>query len=333
MNRCLRLFVLLACCLIGASVVSQVHAQSASQIIERALSPADKGSDAASKTASGEKAAAGKSAAAETTDSQTADTPAADVGKAAADGDKDDTKAAAAVPLDPTLQTTLDGAQRRIDGWGKQLDRIEADLQRKIIEAQRVDEMRSQVLDVRSAGEEIQSNLKPRGEAIEKRVKELSLAEGSKEAVSDAVTAQLDDQQAQLAAVNGVLKQVQVVQLYADELLTRIIQYRRDQLIRRLLTPTPSILEPHFWSRVAHDLQPTVKSAGLLISDWFGLIYARAGAWAVLLVVIALIGTYGLIWPVRRLLLDLTARDPGAAPVAPCIAPPRRAISFWRCNR
>ena len=331
MNRCLQ-FIALSLFLIplGLAVpvaVQPALAQSVSQLVQGAVTPvAGQGTDknASGKNASG-KDAAGKDAAAKT-GAETAGTSAtgAQGGQAQAQGDANGTAqpdaaapAAAArkpVQIDPTLQSTLDSAQRRINMWGNRLDGTEAALQSKVIEPQRLDDLRSAVIDVRSASEDVQTNLKPRADAVERRVQELSPAEGSTEAVPDAVASQLEDQRAQLAAINGVLKQVQVVQLRADELLTRIIQFRRDQLTRRLLTPTPSVLEPQFWSRVVRDLRPLLGSAGELVSDWFLLIYARAGAWAVLLVGIALVGTYGLIWPLRRSVLDRAARDPDAAP-------------------
>ncbi|MEI2386611.1 DUF3772 domain-containing protein [Breoghania sp. JC706] len=309
MNRCLRFFApslyLIASCLIVASAGEPVHAQSATEIIQQAVTPKD-GADA--KDAEKKGSGADGSGAADAQDGQAAGTDPAKASENAAPEPKKP------VQIDPTLQTTLDSAQRRINMWGTRLDATEAALQSKIIEPQRLDDLRSSVADVRSASEEVQSTLKPRADAVDRRVQELSPAKDSKEAVSEAVASQLEDQRAQLAAINGVLKQVQVVQLRADELLTRIIQYRRDQITRRLLTPTPSVLEPQFWSRVVRDLRPLLGSAGQLVSDWFALIYARAGAWAVLLVGMALVGTYGLVWPLRRLLLDRAARDPDTAP-------------------
>ncbi|WP_319774554.1 DUF3772 domain-containing protein [Breoghania sp.] len=227
---------------------------------------------------------------------------------------KEPAVAAEPVQLDPTLQATLDTNQRKIDMWGRQLDQAEADLQLATIDPNRLDNLRSSIVDMRTASEEVRSTLRPRADAVERRVQELQPVEGAQEAVSAAVAAQLEEQRAQLSAINGLLKQVQVIQLRADEVLTRIVQYRRDQLTRRLFTPTPSVLDPNFWSRVVEDLGPLISSAGRLVSNWFRAIYAISGAWAVMLVVMALVGTYGLIWPLRRLLLDRAARDPDVTP-------------------
>ncbi len=254
----------------------------------------------------------GNEAAAEKTEG--GDEKAAEAAKPEAAKSGEPAVAAEPVQLDPTLQATLDTNQRNIDMWGRQLDQAEADLQLEVIDPARLDNLRSSMVDMRTASDEVRTALRPRAEAVERRVQELQPAEGAKEAVSAAVAAQLEEQRAQLSAINGLLKQVQVIQLRADELLTRIVQYRRDQLTRRLFTPTPSVLDPNFWSRVVTDLGPLMKSAGRLVSNWFRAIYAISGAWAVLLVVIALVGTYGLIWPLRRSLLDRAARDPDAAP-------------------
>ncbi|WP_321344173.1 DUF3772 domain-containing protein [Breoghania sp.] len=292
MTPLLRLFAVLVCLLVAPGL-DAAWAQGSSQL-SQVLQP-DGNEAAAEKTAGGDEKAA-----------EAAKPEAAKPGEPAV--------AAEPVQLDPTLQATLDTNQRNIDMWGRQLDQAEADLQLEIIDPARLDNLRSSMVDMRTASDEVRTALRPRAEAVERRVQELQPAEGAKEAVSAAVAAQLEEQRAQLSAINGLLKQVQVIQLRADELLTRIVQYRRDQLTRRLFTPTPSVLDPNFWSRVVNDLGPLMKSAGRLVSNWFRAIYAISGAWAVLLVVIALVGTYGLIWPLRRSLLDRAARDPDAAP-------------------
>ncbi|WP_162901720.1 DUF3772 domain-containing protein [Breoghania sp. L-A4] len=205
----------------------------------------------------------------------------------------------------------------KLDAWTVTFEQIDAALKRPGIGRPILDDLRSRAEAVKAAAEDTARSLQPRVKAVERKVAELAPAEAGAEAETEEVRAQLAEQRALLATLTGALKQVQVVQLRAEEMITRISDVRRGQLTRRLLTPSSSILDPGLWLRVATDTPATVTALRLLVQDWFSLIYSRAGGWAVLFVFGALIASVILVWPVRHVLLERAARDGDVADPTP----------------
>lgn len=204
-----------------------------------------------------------------------------------------------------------------LHAWGLEFEQVEAGLKRQGIAGDVLDEMRARIEQVKTAAEDTIRALQPRVKAVERRVSELAPAEAGGEAETKEVRQQLNAQKELLANLTGVLKQVQVSQLRADELVTRISDVRRILLTERLLTPTSSVLEPALWLQVAKDLPVNLTALRLLVQDWFGLIYVTAGGWAVLLVLASLIAAIVLVWPIRHLVLQRAARDPSVAEPRP----------------
>lgn len=200
--------------------------------------------------------------------------------------------------------------QADLKTWIAALEQVSATLQRPGIDSASLDELRAQVERVKTQSEDVLRGLQPRMKAVERVVSELAPKEEGAEAETEAVRRELAAQRESLATLTGLLKQVQVTQLRASELLTQIAEVRRVQLTQRLLTPTSSILEPTLWIRVVSDLPGNLTAVRLLVQDWFSLIYAKAGGWAVLFVLAAIVAAIVLIWPIRRVVLERTARDP-----------------------
>lgn len=207
--------------------------------------------------------------------------------------------------------------QTLLHAWALEFEQVEAALKRQSIGGDVLDDMRARVERIKAAAEDTVRSVQPRVRAIERRVLELSPTEAGGEIETDEVRLQLNAQKELLATLTGVLKQVQVSQLRADELVTRISDVRRLLLTERLLTPTSSVLDPVLWLRVAKDLPVNLTALSLLVKDWFGLIYATAGGWAVLLVLASLVAAIVLVWPIRRLVLQRAARDPSVADPRP----------------
>lgn len=210
----------------------------------------------------------------------------------------------------------------RITGWETRLSSIELALQRNDVSFRVLAELQDRVFEIADEARTLASQLRPLLESVERRLAGLALPEDGVEE-----TETLAQQRQQLNQARSVLtafmKQAQVLEIQANDLVTRITTKRRTLLEQFLFIPTKSLADPGLWKTALEESPEVVTGVSLLFQDWIKLISARAGPFAAVLTVMLLIAAVVFVWPVRRRLLGLGNR-PGAITDPP---EHRRAVS------
>ena len=207
-----------------------------------------------------------------------------------------------------------DEVQQKLDAWKVEVDQIAAGIQREGQTDRHLAEMRERAEQIRGAANERIAAENPRQASIEARLKQLGSPPQAKpdEPVaveSDAVKAEREEQQRQLGEVQGRIKQAQLIDLRAEEIIKTIADRRRDRFARELVERSRSILDPGTWLEALQSFPGTFNSLRYLIADWLSLMAGRGleTAMAVGSVILALVVA---LFAMRRRLTLFTERDP-----------------------
>jgi small-conductance mechanosensitive channel len=204
----------------------------------------------------------------------------------------------------PLLAQTTPAPQRPfsqlVDLWTRQLDRITTRSEQASLVPAEIDALREQTADVRAAAAAAAS-LARSELADTKRLLAPLEAKPSSDAVpeSDAVKADRDRLNDQAAISEGRAKQCEVVIARADQLVERLTSLRSQVTLRTLLRRDASPLSREVWSRLGPQFTAAVQAVADGFAAWFkeGLRFdARdlpaLGAWAVLTIVLWVLGRY-----------------------------------------
>ncbi|MEZ5839200.1 MAG: DUF3772 domain-containing protein [Hyphomicrobiales bacterium] len=201
--------------------------------------------------------------------------------------------------------------QAQLDAWRVNLDQYAATLKRDTISNDALMTLREDVDRTRSEASSLSGKLAPSVAAIELRLKQLAPAdEKTPDIEAPEIKAERETQQKELSRLQGIVKQAQVLELRANELLDDISERRRDEFARRLFEPTGSVFSPTLWREAAESLPPVLASLALLLQDWSRLLLSQGRSTGTI-VILATIGLAIIVAsPLRRYLLRFTARDP-----------------------
>ncbi|NRG16970.1 mechanosensitive ion channel family protein [Rhizobiales bacterium] len=204
-------------------------------------------------------------------------------------------------------QSAADMVGLRISGWETRLSSIELALQRDDVSFRALADLQERVFAIADEARTLVSQLRPFLESVERRLAGLALPE---DGVEDTKT--LAQQRQQLNQARSVLtafiKQAQVLEIQANDLVTRIAAKRRTLLEQFLFIPTKSLADPGLWKTALEESPEVATGLSQLFQDWIKLISARAGPFAAILTVLLLIAAVVFVWPVRRRLLGLGNR-------------------------
>ncbi|MDK9697653.1 MAG: DUF3772 domain-containing protein [Siculibacillus sp.] len=231
--------------------------------------------------------------------------------------------AAAPAPTAATTATTAkpapkpDEVQQKLDAWKVEVEQIAAGIQRDGQTDKHLAELRERAERIRAEAAELIAAESPRHGSIEARLKQLGPAPQVKEnepqvVESDAVKTERDEQQKLLAEVQGRIKQAQLVDLRAEEIIKTISDRRRDRFARELVERSRSVFDPGLWFEAVASLPGTFNSIRYLTADWVSLLASRGleTALAVGSVISILVV---LLFAMRRRLTLFTDRDPEVA--------------------
>ncbi|MXN64971.1 DUF3772 domain-containing protein [Stappia sp. GBMRC 2046] len=196
---------------------------------------------------------------------------------------------------------------RRITGWETRLNSIELALQRSDVSFRVLSDLQQRVLDISDETRSLAARLRPFVDSVERRLAELALPEdGAEEA--KALTEQRQQLNRARSVLTAFMKQSQVLEIQANDLLNRIGAKRRTLLERFLFVPTKSLFDPNLWKAAVSELPEVGTGLTLLFQDWVKLISARAGPVVAILTVIILVVAVIFLWPIQRRLLRLGNR-------------------------
>lgn len=158
-----------------------------------------------------------------------------------------------------------------IDLWSRQLDRIAARADEANLLPVEIDSLRQQVLDVRATAGTAAALA--RGELADTR-KLLAPLEpkpgGDAVPETEAVKAERERLSAQAAESESRVKQSEVIEARADQLLERMNKLRAQMVIENLLRRDPSPLSPEVWSKLGPQLGVAVQSLSGATAAWVG---------------------------------------------------------------
>lgn len=208
--------------------------------------------------------------------------------------------------------------QQQLDAWRVKLDQYAATLKRETIRNKELMALRGEVDKVRADAADQSTKLAPSVAASEARLKQLAPADEKKpEIETPEIKAEREAQQKELARLQGIVKQAQVLELRANELLDDISTRRRDEFARRLFEPTSSVFSPTLWREAAESLPPVLASFALLLQDWSRLLLSQGRATGTVVFLATLGLAIVVASPLRRYLLRLTTRDPSVTDPKP----------------
>ncbi len=118
------------------------------------------------------------------------------------------------------------------------------------------------------------------------------------------------DLEAEIDALNSLLRQVEVLRVRAIEELAHISSARRAALAANLLVRTPSILSPDLWLSAVPSSERVFFAVSMEIAAWIDLIRERKGWGGLLLLFAAITLSVFIIFRLRRWLLKRSFRDP-----------------------
>lgn len=227
---------------------------------------------------------------------------------------------ARSVTVRPAGPTKPDEIQQRLDAWKVEIEQIASGIQREGQTDRHLAELRARAEQIRAASGDLADAEAPRKASFDARLKQLGPAPQAKDdepapVEADAVKAEREEQQRQLAQAEGRIKQAQLLQLRADEIVKTIGDRRRDRFTRELVERSRSVLDPTLWLEAARSMPGTVSSLRYLLSDWLSLLAERGTETTIAVgsVIVALVGV--LLVMRRRLVLlverDQAVRDPG----------------------
>ncbi len=210
-----------------------------------------------------------------------------------------------------------DEVQQKLDAWKVEVEQIAAGIQREGQTDRHLAEMRERAERLREAAADLIAVESPRQAAFEARLKQLGPAPQAKDdepapVESDAVKTEREEQQKLLAEAQGRIKQAQLLDLRAEEIVRTIAERRRDRFTQEMVERSRSVFDPTLWVEALQSLPGTFNSLRYLIADWASLLASRGleTALAVGSVVVVLVVA---LFAMRRRLTLFTERDPEIA--------------------
>lgn len=202
-----------------------------------------------------------------------------------------------------------------IERWQERLDRFDQSLSSDDLDQSGLDLARKQILEIAQEAEALREAQIPQQEQLKARIAELeptTPAEGeagTEPTESDAVIAQRQDLQNQLAVFDGISKQASVVEVRTQQLLGTISEKRTDLFTRALFTRETSALNPELWWFVLEQTPSAMSSLFNSLGGWLTTLGENAresGPQLIALALLAglLIASFG-----RRFLLRLVSRS------------------------
>ncbi|GAB4071650.1 mechanosensitive ion channel family protein [Ancylobacter sonchi] len=219
-------------------------------------------------------------------------------------------------------QATLDNktVHDRLEGQRAVVDSVEAGLGRDGLRSQDLDELRGRLDPVRADLTAAIAVLEPLLSDLNHRIQELGpkpAADAPPENAS--VTAQRDDLTAQAAEVEGLAKQVRLLNTRGDQLSDRITSRRRALFTDQLLARSYSVLNPELWLASLSAMAMEGRGIRYLLSDWQAYAASRMPLWGQLLLALGVVGIGVLAVMLRRLLgrpLRRLNRERGEEPLS-----------------
>ncbi len=220
----------------------------------------------------------------------------------------------AAAPAKAVVPTKPDEVQKKLDSWKVEIDQIVAGIQREGQTDKHLAELRERAERIRGATTDLVTAESPRLVAVEARLKQLGPAPQAKEdepaaVEAEAVKVEREDQQKQLAETQGRIKQAQLLQLRAEEIIKTVGDRRRERFTRELVERSRSVIDPTLWLQALKSMPGTLSSLRYLVGDWASLMAERGFETAVAVgsVILALVLV---LFATRRRLALFVARDP-----------------------
>ncbi|MDR6953874.1 small-conductance mechanosensitive channel [Ancylobacter sp. 3268] len=191
----------------------------------------------------------------------------------------------------------------RLEGQRAVVDSVEGGLGRDGLRSQDLDELRGRLDPVRSDLTAAIALLEPMLADLNHRIQELGpkpAADAPPENAS--ITTQRDELTAQASEVEGLTKQVRLLNSRGDQLSDRITSRRRALFTDQLLARSYSILNPELWLASASALAMEARGIRYLLSDWQAYASSRVPLWGQLLLALGVVGIGVLATMLRRLL-------------------------------
>ncbi|MDR3493953.1 MAG: DUF3772 domain-containing protein [Ancalomicrobiaceae bacterium] len=258
--------------------------------------------------------------------------PAAAAPAAPAPSTQPSTQPASTTPAAPPASTTPvvqpvavrkpDQMQTAIDGLKAEIDQIAAALPRQGLSDTALAALRARAEAVKLKANKIIEEQSPGLAAASARLKQIGPAPQAKEGEpppveSDAVRLERDAQSKAAAAIEGLIKQAQLIGLATDDVVKTVSDRRRARLTATLTERTRSVLDPGLWLEAVTTVPRTLTALQYLVGDWFGMLASRGGDVAVALLVFFSLGAAAAIIPIRARLYRIVERDPEADDVPP----------------
>ena len=199
-----------------------------------------------------------------------------------------------------------------IPGWSGQFNVIAEQLKDPDLADEALSRRRDELDTIRSEVRKWISDQAPRIENIQSELSALGKPPGKGEAPEAAgVATQRQKLNADLAEVNGQVKEAELVVGRIGNLIGDIWQMRRDRFAKKVLTRGPSPLSPSVWRRALPELtwiagSVTRSTTAIVTSTEF----REKLRQSLFVLVIAIASAIILVWPVHRWVLRKYGRDP-----------------------
>ncbi len=200
--------------------------------------------------------------------------------------------------------------QNRITGWGLRLNALELQLQKPDISFDVLPSLQERVFTIAAETSGLQNALQPLLKSVERRLEGLTVSDADNVVASEQLIAQREKLSQLRSQLTSLVKQTQVFDLQANDLISRITAARRKLLEDALFVKTKSVLDPGLWQPVFQNFPHFISQITIFMKNWLQQISARVGPLAATMTLFTLLATVVFIWPARRRLLQVTHRPP-----------------------
>lgn len=222
-------------------------------------------------------------------------------------------------------------AQQRqiLDAAKLQLDQLDRALQNRDLSDPQLADLRRSLIGLPERVRGVIEDVQPRTDALKARLKELGPKPTDASTEASDTARERDERERSLQETEEITRLARTLAVQADQILTQIIDKRRELFNSRLFAPSASILSPDLWISVGHNLPRDLEAFRTLSIDITQRIIGQLGipGIGILFVLCALLLFASL--PLYRLFTTLFVdrRDDTPTPLARDIAAATYALS------
>lgn len=219
---------------------------------------------------------------------------------------------------------TLDELLEPVAALAATIDTAERGLERPPVGQKELATLRSSIEKIGFKAKEAADALRPRLEEVRTQIDKLGLPPaGGAPPEAPEVSAERDRLNALAAQIDGAIKKAALIEVRAQQLVSRVQHVRQGIFTRFLLRQSDSPLRPSTWRKAAGELSEAARDLSFVVANWWSVASSR---WLAMLGVLA--AAFGLFVFLHALMRRLLAARLDGRSRAPSL-PERAGSAVW----